>query len=594
MRSRILHHRFSAPALLGLGYFLAAASTVGPMRFGGGVACLWIGTALLVAALITTPRRRWRARIVACALGSALATGLFGLGWVAAGPLAIVNVGEAVMAAWLLDRLGLRHDALDSLERLLVFVLAAGVAAPLASALPGAAVASAVTGTGFAANLSNWYVAHALGTLSLVPVFTMMMTGAVGHWIARSSRRRMAEGVLLLVIVATTTAVVFSQSTRPMLFLPILPVILTTFRIGRLGAAGAVVIVALIGGGLTMYGLGPITMMNGDAAAHAKFFQFYLATTVLTALPVAADLARRRQVLRRLRESEAQLRLLTENSTDIVMNLREDGTIRYASPSISQLAGYAPADVVGRNALSLVIAEDRENAAAAHLAAMAQPGTTQTVEYRAITADSSLRWFETHTRGVVDEEGRVTGVVSAIRDVSHRKSREAELARDAATDPLTGLANRRAFDLELSRRTAAAAVPGAPDAGHVAIFDLDHFKRVNDVYGHAAGDEVLRAFAAVARARVRDGDLVARLGGEEFGIILAGSGREQARIVCDRIRQALSASVLRIGDATIAVTASAGVAAITAGGSAADALGAADAALYRAKVEGRDRLRLAA
>lgn len=591
MPQRALHHRFLAPALLGAAYFCAASATIASTRFGGGVACLWVATALLLASLFTAPRRRWPARIAVCAVASVLATGLFGLGWAAAGPMAVVNMGEALIGAWLLHRLGARHDAFDSLGGLMVFVLAAGVAAPLASAAPGAAVASAATGTRFVTNLSNWYVAHALGTLSLAPVFTMAMTGTARRWLATAAPRRLAEGAVLLAIVAATTILVFAQSERPLLFLPILPVILTTFRVGRLGAALAVVIVAAIGGGLTMYGVGPVTLIAGDAAARALFFQFYLATTVLTALPVAADLARRRQVLRRLRESEAQLRLLTDNSTDIVMNLHPDGTIRYASPSIARLGGYEPADVVGRNALAMVADDYRSAVSAAHLAALAAPETTQIVEYRAIIAGGDLRWFETHTRGVTDEDGRVTGVVSAVRDVSHRKSIEHELARAASTDPLTGLANRRAFDAELARRIAAATTD---DIGHLAVFDLDHFKRVNDRHGHAAGDEVLRAFAGIARSCVRDGDMVARLGGEEFGVILAGSARESARLVCDRIRTALSAHVTRAGTATIRVTASAGIAGIGAGLSAAAAMEAADAALYRAKVEGRDRLRLAA
>jgi diguanylate cyclase (GGDEF)-like protein/PAS domain S-box-containing protein len=592
MFSRTLHRRLLRPAAFGGCYFAAAAATVGSTRFGGGVACLWIASAVLLAALTTTPRHRWPALIGACAAASTLVTGVFGLGWAAAPALALVNVGEAIVAAMLMARLGTGSRALDSLERLLVFALAAGVAGPLASGVVGAGVATSISGTPYAANLLNWVVGHALGTLSFAPVFTLIAAGGVRRWFARASKRRIAEGAVLMLVVLATTVAVFAQHSRPLLFLPILPVILATFRIGRLGAAGGVMIVAVAGGALTMAGLGPANLIHGSAVEQAQFFQFYLASTVLTALPVAADLARRREVFRRLRDSEAQLRLLTENSTDIVLSLGEDGRVRYASPSITQLGGYAPEEVIGRKALSLVIHEDRAAVRAAHLAALADPHATQIVEYRARMADGSLRWFETHSRGVADEDGHVTGVVNAIRDVSHRKTIEDELARVAATDPLTGLANRRAFDAELARRVAA--VSEGTSAGHVAIFDLDHFKRVNDRYGHAAGDDVLRMFAKIARASVRDGDTVARLGGEEFGIVLGGSGREQARMVCDRIRAALAASPLRVGDVAIAVTASAGVAELSAGGSPGAALDAADAALYRAKTEGRDRLRLAA
>ena len=580
-----------APLALGLCYLAIAGTTIALTRYGGGVACLWVAGAALLAGLVAAPRRRWPWMLAACGIASVTATGLWGLGWGAALPMAAVNGGEAVLAALLMERWGGRDRSFDSLERLLVFCLAAGIAAPLASGMFGAGIATAATGTPYLPNLCNWFVGHALGTISFAPVFILVASGSAARWVRRSPPKRLFEAAALLLVVFATTAAVFGQQTRPLLFLPILPVILTTFRIGRLGAAAAVVIVAVTGGVLTMKGYGPVNLIHGDAATHAQFFQFYLAATVLTALPVASDLARRREMFQRLRDSETQLRLLTDHSTDIVMNLNPDGTIRYASPSIAQLGGYRPDEVVGRNALSLVDREDRPAVQAAHLAALANPQATEIVEYRARTADGTTRWFETHTRGVVDDDGLVTGVVSAVRDVSHRKAIEAELGRVAATDPLTGLANRRAFDAELARRLADA---GAQGAGHVAIFDLDHFKRVNDVHGHAAGDEVLRAFARIARANVRDGDMVARLGGEEFGVVLAGSGREQARMVCDRIRAALAANALRIGDVAIVVTASAGAAALTAGTTPEEALDAADAALYRAKTDGRDRLRLAA
>ena len=452
MSLRRSFRRAFAPAVLGVCYFAIAGATIATTRFGGGVACLWVATAVLLAALSTSPRERWPGLIAACAIANPIATGLWGLGWGAALPMAAANMAEAVIAALLIERWSGPARALDSLERLLVFCLAAGVAAPLASGMLGAGVASVASGTAYLANLRNWLVGHGLGTVTFAPVFIMVASGSVGRWARRVSRRRLGEAALLLAILLATTVAVFGQSSRPLLFVPILPVILATFRIGRLGAAAGVVIVAVVGGLLTIAGHGPITLMDGDAAERAQFFQFYLAMTVLTALPVAADLARRRETYQRLRDSQAQLRLLTDHSTDIVMNLKPDGTIRYASPSIAQLGGYAPEAVVGLNALSLVVPEDRAAVQAAHRAALAQPNATQIVEYRARTADGACRWFETHTRGVVDEEGRVTGAVSAVRDVSHRKAIEAELERVAANRP----ADRACQPPRLRRRARPA------------------------------------------------------------------------------------------------------------------------------------------
>jgi diguanylate cyclase (GGDEF)-like protein/PAS domain S-box-containing protein len=567
-------------------YFASTVAAVGTTRFGGGVACLWIATAVLGAALITTPRRDWLLLCLGCGVVSAMATAVFGLGPRAAIPLAIINVIEALIGAQILSRFEGREEARDPVGRLAILFVATAVVAPAISATGGASVA-AWTGTGgYWVNWGHFFAGHALGTLTFMPIIAMFLSGAARRAFAAATRSQAIEGACLLVLVIVTTLAVFLQNALPLLFLPILPVILATFRLGRLGAALAIVCVAIIGGVLTLKGFGPVNLMHGDIVARAQFFQLYLAATVMTALPVSADLARRERLFERLRDSEARYRLLTDNSTDIILSLNVDGTIRYASPSITQLGGYAPEQVVGRNAIDLIVQADRMAVAAAHRAAIATPGATHIVEFRARMADGTLRWFEAHSRGVADAAGVASGLVNAVRDVSHRKSLEAELTTAALTDSLTGLANRRRFDMRL------ADVQRGNMGGCVAIFDVDHFKSVNDTHGHQGGDRVLQAFATIARACVRDGDLVARLGGEEFGVLLPGASLDQARIVCERLRVTVAGTVMALGDGQARITVSAGVAVLV--DDAAAVLEAADAALYRAKEEGRNRLRLAA
>ena len=157
------------------------------------------------------------------------------------------------------------------------------------------------------------------------------------------------------------------------------------------------------------------------------------------------------------------------------------------------------------------------------------------------------------------------------------------LAERAMTDPLTGLPNRRAWDEALARRRRQT-----DSAACVAILDLDHFKRVNDTHGHAAGDEVLRATGVALRESLRQDDFVARLGGDEFGLLLAVPDAPTAAAVLDRVRAALPERLVREGAAP--VTASVGFHCPRAGGASSDDLvEIADAALRRAKQEGRDR-----
>jgi diguanylate cyclase (GGDEF)-like protein/PAS domain S-box-containing protein len=307
----------------------------------------------------------------------------------------------------------------------------------------------------------------------------------------------------------------------------------------------------------------------------------------MTILPVAAELAYRGELFRRLRESEARYRLVADNSTDIILNVDMKGIVRVASPSIRQMGGYSPEDIVGTPAIRLVAADYHDDVIRAHREVLANPDRNVIVEYRAIHANGESRWYESHTRAVLNEDNAVIGVVSAVRDIAHRKVVEGELAFAAYTDQLTGLANRRAFLAEFDRRMATGA------HGCVAMLDLDHFKRINDVHGHDAGDEVLRRFATVARGCLRDGDMLARIGGEEFAVLLPGAGLAQAQIVCDRIRITVSNATTNYAGVALLVTVSGGVASWGAGADRQATLREADIALYRAKSEGRDRLAMA-
>ncbi len=159
------------------------------------------------------------------------------------------------------------------------------------------------------------------------------------------------------------------------------------------------------------------------------------------------------------------------------------------------------------------------------------------------------------------------------------------------TDPLTGLANRRALFVRLEEEWARAQRYG--DELSVLMADLDHFKAVNDGHGHIAGDEVLRSVARVLLRSVRKVDAVARYGGEEFCLVLPRTGKREALRVADDLRRAVAATAIEPlpGAPALHVTLSVGVAAFPADAADVSALIArADEALYRAKRAGRDRV----
>jgi diguanylate cyclase (GGDEF)-like protein len=167
--------------------------------------------------------------------------------------------------------------------------------------------------------------------------------------------------------------------------------------------------------------------------------------------------------------------------------------------------------------------------------------------------------------------------------IAHSKERVAARHRvAAATDPLTGLLNRRAFTEQASRALV--------DASGTALlfFDLDHFKQFNDRFGHPAGDRALQLFARIAAENIRCGDIVSRLGGEEFAAILRDADPDTAFSVANRIRVAFSSEAAEIGDGVASV--SVGVTMVKDGADLDALLSEADAALYRAKALGRNRV----
>ncbi len=582
--------RFLIGPIAGVAYFALAALSI-LTQLDHVPAGPWPATGWLIA-LLTIRDRRQRSAIMACsAIGSVAATWLFGHGIAAAVPMAVANITEAYVAVLLLDRFGGNRVALDSFVQLGWFVLAVGIVGPAMGATIAATASVWLPGVQGGNLWLHWYISHALCALALTPALALILSGDARRWAARASRRQVIEFALLLAATAGMTIGVFAQQELPLLFLPILPMILTTFRAGHIGAAATVLIIAVIGGHATLNGSGPAMMALSTGDVPIQLFELYLASAALTAFPVAADLDRRRAVYSQLRDSEAMYRLLADNSTDIVLRLDPAGRIAYVSPSVRQLLGYVPSSLIGTKALLLANGTDRDLVLQAHRDMLNNPRGTQIVEYRARNTRSKLRWLEAHARAVMDGTD-VTGIVAVIRDVSHRKMLEAKLERAAATDPLTNLANRRAFDSALA--AMVENVSSGESAGCVALFDLDHFKRVNDRHGHQIGDKALRVFSRIAIGAVRHDDLVARLGGEEFGILLPGATIEQALVICERIRATLADTRLHAGDGTVELTVSAGIAAIDPASGSAAAMRAADLALYRAKADGRDRLRQAA
>lgn len=213
-----------------------------------------------------------------------------------------------------------------------------------------------------------------------------------------------------------------------------------------------------------------------------------------------------------------------------------------------------------------------------------------TAEYRLRHRDGHWVWIQDHARVFErDADGVALAATGLHLDITRRKEAELKLAYNADHDPLTDLLNRRGMWRSI-RRIHAQCVRGRHPYS-IAILDLDHFKQVNDTYGHVTGDALLREIALLLSAKTREADWIARWGGEEFLILMPDTDAKQGRALIERLRAQIAQTRFSVEGHALTITTSAGIAACILGNETQDAVvNRADRALYAAKQAGRNRV----
>lgn len=329
------------------------------------------------------------------------------------------------------------------------------------------------------------------------------------------------------------------------------------------------------------------------------------------------EVGQHQEALHKLGESESHYRLLAENAHDViwVMDLASN-RFTYISPSVERLRGYTVEEVMAQDvgaALtpeSRLIVQQRVTESLTRIAAGDLSARSSISEVQQPHRDGRLIDTEVVTNFMFDEQGRPNRILGVTRDITERKraeNAEREAARlleqqlteitelqtrlkeQAIRDPLTGLYNRRYLDETLPRELSRAKREGY--ALSLIMVDIDHFKHVNDTYGHPAGDEVIRVLARILSDGAREGDIACRYGGEEFVVALPRMDLDAAMVRAEKWRLASADFTVTHGELVIRFTLSAGIAAFPAHGADMDTLvHCADVALYRSKNEGRNRV----
>lgn len=290
-----------------------------------------------------------------------------------------------------------------------------------------------------------------------------------------------------------------------------------------------------------------------------------------------------------LLQSEERIRLILKHAPIGLAIVSLEGRFVSVNHTLCEMLDYSEPELLARTFQDITHPDDL-GADLAHVQELIDGvRDSYRMEKRYFHRSGQLVYVQLDVSVLRDSQARPIHFISQIQDISDRVEQQRSLERRAMIDDLTGLPNRRSFLEELERVASRAARLQQPVA--LLMIDLDHFKQINDAFGHASGDRVLRAMREIVLPKLRGGDMLARLGGEEFAALLPNTGVDAALPVAERIRQAIADTGLQSVDGLpVQVTASIGVMAFIGQHDLARALEYADRALYAAKRSGRNQV----
>ncbi|MGC9163923.1 MAG: sensor domain-containing diguanylate cyclase [Thiomonas sp.] len=293
------------------------------------------------------------------------------------------------------------------------------------------------------------------------------------------------------------------------------------------------------------------------------------------------DMTKRAAMEQRLRQTDEDFQRMMNTMQDVFYRTDAQGITRYVCPAVKHVLGYTAEEIIGLPAAAFYPDPSERDAL---VAAIRQHGAVRDFPGRMRRKDGVIIDISISTRALRDERGNYAGVEGIWRDITERKALERRLEHLATRDSLTDIQNRRSILEQLDRLLQR----GTPLS--ILLLDLDHFKQVNDRFGHAGGDRALQRFAQIITAHKRSRDWFGRLGGEEFLLILDGADADEALHIAERLRAGVNAQPVALDD-TKQVRLSVSIGLTPSGPDdrqAGDLLLRADRALYRAKQQGRN------
>ncbi|MCU4187204.1 EAL domain-containing protein [Acidiferrimicrobium sp. IK] len=311
--------------------------------------------------------------------------------------------------------------------------------------------------------------------------------------------------------------------------------------------------------------------------------------TVVEVVVALRDISLLRDEQRLRRYSDHQYRNAFEHAPVAMVHVDRAGRCQLVNDAMASLVGLRPSDLQGREMLELLHPGDRPRVAAAIDAMLDGSLPWYRGEDRLLHAGGPVVLASLTAAPISVEGGGVTHILMHLLDVTDQRDLEVQLRALVDEDPLTNLRNRRSFEAALNAQCSLVARYGG--TGAVLVLDLDRFKQINDLFGHHIGDELIVQFAGLLRATLRTADIIGRMGGDEFAVVLPETSLEQAEVVASKLVASVKEKIrIPVGGQTRPVTTSIGVARFDSDDvNGRQVLMRADLAMYEAKNSGRDR-----
>jgi diguanylate cyclase (GGDEF)-like protein/PAS domain S-box-containing protein len=287
-----------------------------------------------------------------------------------------------------------------------------------------------------------------------------------------------------------------------------------------------------------------------------------------------------------LKITEARYRALYENAPDIYSTLSASGEFLSINQTGARMLGYEANELLGESVAKVIHPEDQRAVFACVEKIFADPDAKLDIEYRKVRKDGSIFWA--HQRASLEPGSEAQRLLVVCRDITEKRHLEDKLAYHASHDGLTNLINRREFERRFQQLLERDSDPA--DRHFLCFLDLDQFKVINDNCGHIAGDELLREIAALLTGLVRSRDTLARIGGDEFVVLLEHASLDKTLLLAEKIRATIEEFEFHWRSERFSIGVSIGVVPVQTGQSITNLLNMADMACYAAKKQGRNRI----